>query len=212
MRSSTMKYTAWLLLLACLVTFALGIVAGFWRDDARAVAAPPLSLEGYLDEKLPEAPKETEKLKVDNFSCYVCHGNYEGEELVVSHGKEAIGCIDCHGESYAHRNDEDNVTPPDKMYPPETIDKMCAECHEEHVASARDVIERWRERCPEKTNPNEIVCTDCHYQHRLERRVVVWHKRTGEVIPRGKKEKEKGKEGEETTTEAPAGAAGKTGE
>jgi len=204
-----MKRAAWLLLSVCTVAFAFAYIADFSPDDARAVAAPPLSLDAYLDEKLPEAPKEKEKLKVDNFSCYVCHGNYEGEELVVSHGKEAIGCIDCHGESYAHRNDEDNITPPDKMYPPETIDAMCGDCHDDHIASARDVIERWRERCPEKTNPNQIVCTDCHYQHRLKRRVVVWHKRTGEVIPRD--ESAETKETKETTTEAPAGATGKPG-
>jgi len=197
-----MKYSAWLILLACFMVFAFGYV--FSRDDARAIAAPPLSLDAYLDEKLPEAPKEKVKLKVDNFSCYVCHGNYDGEELVVSHGKEAIGCIDCHGKSYPHRNDEDNITPPDKMYPLDTVDKMCADCHDEHFASARKVIERWQERCPEKTDPKGIVCTDCHYQHRLNRRTVVWHKTTGEVIPREKKK-------EEEPTKAPAAEASKTG-
>ena len=203
MRDSTMKYTAWLILLACSVVFAFGYVADFSRDDARAIAAPPLSLDAYLDEKLPEAPKEKVKLKVDNFACHVCHGNYDGEELVVSHGKEAIGCIDCHGKSYAHRNDEDNITPPDKMYPLDTVDKMCADCHDEHIASARKVIERWQERCPEKPDPKGIVCTDCHYQHRLERRMVVWNKKTGEVILREKKKEE--------TTKAPAAEASKTG-
>lgn len=203
-----MKYSAWLLLLACFVVFAFGYVADFSSDDARAVAAPPLSLDGYLDEKLPEAPKDKVKLKVDNFACYVCHGNYDGEELVVSHGKEAIGCVDCHGKSYDHRNDEDNITPPDKMYPLETIDKMCGDCHDEHFASARDVIERWRERCPEKTDPKQIVCTDCHYQHRLEQRVVVWNKKTGEVILREQRESLKAGE---ATTKAPAAEPAKTG-
>ncbi|HUT95145.1 MAG TPA: ammonia-forming cytochrome c nitrite reductase subunit c552 [Thermoguttaceae bacterium] len=198
-----MKHAAWLVSLVGLAVFALVYVADFSRDDARAVAAPPLSLDGLLDEKLPEAPKEKEKLKVDNFACYVCHGNYDGEELVVSHGKEGTGCIDCHGKSYAHRNDEDNVTPPDKMYPLDAVDKMCADCHDEHIASARKVIERWQERCPEKADPKGIVCTDCHYQHRLQRRTVVWNKKTGEVILREKKKEE--------TTKAPAAEASKTG-
>ena len=183
-----MKYAAWLSLLSLVAVFALGYFVDFSGDDVRAIAAPPLSLDGFMDEKLPEAPKEKVKLKVDNFACYVCHGNYDGEELVVSHGKEGTGCIDCHGKSYAHRNDEDNITPPDKMYPLEAVDKMCGDCHDEHIAPAREVILRWQERCPEKTDPQGIVCTDCHYQHRLKRRTVVWNKKTGEVILRQEKD------------------------
>lgn len=181
-----MKHAAWLTLLMILAVALLGSLSDLRPDADRAVAAPPLSLEGYMDEKLPEAPKEKVKLKVDNFACYVCHGNYEGEELVVSHGKEAVGCIDCHGKSYAHRNDEDNITPPDKMYPLSAVDKMCATCHDEHDAPARKVLARWQERCASKTDPSEIVCTDCHYQHRLQRRTVRWDKNTGEVLPREK--------------------------
>ena len=172
------------MLLVSAVLF-LGSVAGFSGDDARAVAAPPpLPIEKYLHETLPEAPVDKPKLKVDNFACYVCHGNYDGEELVVEHGMEKIGCIDCHGESLDHRNDEDNITPPGKMYPLEEVDKMCGACHHKHNVSAREVIERWQQRCPEKTNPKKIVCTDCHFQHRLQRRTVRWNKKTGEVIVR----------------------------
>jgi formate-dependent nitrite reductase cytochrome c552 subunit len=103
---------------------------------------------------------------------------------VVQHGLDEIGCIDCHGKSFAHRDDEDNITPPDKMYPREAVDKMCADCHEDHDARARDVIQRWRERCPEITDPERIVCTDCHGRHRLQLRTVRWNKRTGEVLSR----------------------------
>ncbi|OHB84395.1 MAG: hypothetical protein A2V98_17380 [Planctomycetes bacterium RBG_16_64_12] len=153
-------------------------------DGAGALAAPPLSLDGYLDEKLPEAPKKDAAVKVDNSACYVCHGNYEEEELVVSHGKEKTGCIDCHGESLAHRNDEDNVVPPDKMYALSDVNQMCAKCHDTHNAPARKVLERWRERCPAKTSAGEIVCTDCHYRHRLAFRTVWWDKKTGKLIVR----------------------------
>ncbi len=48
-----------------------------------------------------------------------------------------MGCIDCHGQSFPHRNDEDNITPPDKMYPLDEIEKMCADCHDGHDAAAR---------------------------------------------------------------------------
>ncbi len=186
-----MKYAAWVILLSLSLILVLGYLVDFSGDHARALAAPPpLDISKYLDEKLPEAPKEKVDLKVDNFACYVCHGNYDGEEMVVSHGVEAIGCIDCHGKSYEHRNDEDNITPPDKMYPLEAVDKMCAVCHDMHDAPARKVLEKWQERCPEKTDPKEIVCTDCHYQHRLDRRTVRWDKKTGELIFKDEKQDE----------------------
>lgn len=186
-----MKHAGWLWLLPVFVIVVCGYWAGFSGDDAQAVAAPPLSLEGYLDEKLPEAsPKKTE-LKVDNFACYVCHGNYDGEQLVVTHGKEKIGCIDCHGQSHPHRNDEDNVTPPEKMYVPQDVDKMCGTCHKNHDVAAVDVIAHWQERCSAETDPQKIVCTDCHGNHRLRLRTVWWDKKTGKLIVRTEGERTK---------------------
>ena len=38
--------------------------------------------------------------------------------MVAVHAKENVGCMKCHGASRAHRNDEDNVTAPDKMFAP----------------------------------------------------------------------------------------------
>ena len=73
------------------------------------------------------ATKNTVKINVDNSACYVCHANYESEGLVIEHGIEEIGCVDCHGESTDHRNDEDNVTPPDIMYPLGSIDEKCGD-------------------------------------------------------------------------------------
>lgn len=118
----------------------------------------------------------------DNSSCFVCHGNYSEEELATTHAKSNVGCIKCHGESLAHRNDENNTTPPDTMYPASAIDSACLDCHDDHDASARDVLARWRERCPEKTDPATVVCTDCHGHHRLTRRTVRWNKETKELI------------------------------
>ena len=130
-------------------------------------------------------PGETAKPKADNFACYVCHANYEDEPMVVSHAKEDVGCVKCHGESIAHRNDEDNVTPPDIMYPQEAIDKACAECHDTHDAPAVKIVIRWQERCPGKEDPSQIVCTDCHGEHRLKSRTVRWDKKTGRLLARG---------------------------
>jgi hypothetical protein len=182
-----MKHAAWMTLLVVAAALVSGYVADFGSREVRAVAAPPLKLDAYLDEKLPEAPKKKSEMKVDNFACYVCHGNYEDEELVLSHGKEEVGCIDCHGKSYPHRNDEDNITPPDKMYPLDTIEEMCGDCHDTHDAPAAKVLARWQERCPAKKDPKQIVCTDCHYKHRLERRTVRWDKKTGRVLSRDEK-------------------------
>ena len=153
-------------------------------EEKQRAKAPPLSLEGLLDEKLPEPPRKKVRLRVDNGACYVCHANYETESLVVTHGKEEIGCVDCHGPSAEHRNDEDNITPPDILYPQDQVDKMCSQCHETHDAPARNVVGRWQQRCPEKTDPEELICTDCHYEHRLATRVVRWDKRTRALLLR----------------------------
>jgi hypothetical protein len=153
-------------------------------QDAARPKPPPLSLEGLLDEKLPEPPRRPLRMKVDNSSCYVCHDNYREELLVVSHGKEEIGCVYCHGESVDHRNDEDNATPPDVMFPQTAIEMQCRDCHDEHDVEAWKLVDRWQLRCPQKTSVEEIVCTDCHFQHRLERRVVEWNKITGELLRR----------------------------
>ena len=181
-----MKHAAWLIALTIAAGVTLGYLFGLPGEDFQAVAAPPLSLEGLLDEKLPEAPKDPVKLKADNQACYVCHGNYKEDELAVAHGKEDVGCADCHGKSYDHRDDEDNIIPPDVMFPAENIEKCCEECHKEHDAPAWKVVSRWQERCPSKTDPAELVCTDCHFDHRLKRRTVRWDKKTGEVLARQK--------------------------
>ena len=177
-----MKRAQWLLLSAVVAAAALVCLVCLTGDDARAVAAPPLSLEGYLDEKLPEAPTEQLKMKVDNQACYVCHDNYKEEKLVVRHGVEKVGCIDCHGKSFDHRDDEDNVTPPEVMYPREEINECCRDCHKEHDVSAAKVIAQWQERGLTKTDPKKLVCTDCHFRHRLKRRMVRWDKQTGKLL------------------------------
>jgi hypothetical protein len=125
----------------------------------------------------------------DNSRCQVCHLNLVMEELAVTHAKEDIGCADCHGDCDAHIDDESWAsggpgTPPEIMYPPERIDGACGECHETHDAPAKEVLQRWQERCPEKTDASGIVCTDCHGKHRLnpKLRKAWWDKKTGEPI------------------------------
>ena len=118
----------------------------------------------------------------DNQSCHVCHENYEEEPLAVTHAIEDVGCVGGHGESDDHRNDENNIIPPDVMYPRAEVETMCKECHDRgHKAEPRDVIKRWQERCA-KAELEAVNCTDCHFEHRLKSRVVVWNKKTGELI------------------------------
>jgi len=157
-------------------------MASLSGPDVQALAVPPLSLDGLRDEKLPEAPKEKVEVKADNSACYVCHGNYDGEPLALIHAKEDVGCVECHGESTDHRNDEDNITPPDVMYPADEIDEKCEECHDTHDVPAVKVIARWQKRCPSKTDAGQLVCTDCHGQHRLKNRTVRWDKKTRKLI------------------------------
>ncbi|MBC8870584.1 MAG: cytochrome c3 family protein [Planctomycetes bacterium] len=197
-----MKYAAPIMLLAAVVIVIFACLAGFSGGDKEAHAAPPLSLEGLLNEKLPDAPKEKVEVKADNSACYVCHANYDGEKLALIHAIDDVGCIECHGESLAHRDDEDNVTPPDVMYPADRIEEKCAECHDEHDVSAREVITRWQKRCPKKTNPSELVCTDCHGQHRLKLRTVRWDKKTRKLIIRKEETAKATSDAAETKTDS----------
>ena len=180
-----MKRTVWLtgLLFAAVLAFCL--MTGFSGPDMQAFAVPPLKLDGdLLNEKLPEPPAKKTKVKADNTACYVCHGNYNGEPFALIHAKADVACTKCHGKSFAHRNDEDNITPPEIMYAADQIDEACEKCHDTHDAPAKKVIARWQQCCLAKTNFNELVCTDCHGKHRLARRTVRWDKKTGKLIIR----------------------------
>jgi hypothetical protein len=153
------------------------------KKEEKSDGPPPLVVDEDAPLLLGGSKKPVEHTGADNSDCYVCHGNLEDEPMVKWHAKEDVGCTDCHGDSFDHADDENHVIPPDIMYWPERIDPACQECHEKHDAPARAVLARWQRRCPEKTDPNKIVCTDCHGQHRLANRRSTWNKSTGEFIP-----------------------------
>jgi hypothetical protein len=117
-----------------------------------------------------------------NTACFVCHANYRAEFLVVRHAKAGIGCTNCHGESLAHKNDENNTTPPEIMYPGEKIDPFCRGCHTAHDVSPGKVVARGMERGLDKVDPDKIVCTHCHGDHRMKVRTVIWDKSSGELL------------------------------
>jgi formate-dependent nitrite reductase cytochrome c552 subunit len=133
----------------------------------------------------PKTANPAKRSPANNGACLVCHANYEDEPMAACHAKEGTGCMDCHGQSWAHRNDEGNVTPPDVLYPAAKIDVACKKCHEDHNAPAVKVIARWQERCPAKTKPSQVVCTDCHGEHRLKFRTVRWDKETRKLLDPG---------------------------
>jgi hypothetical protein len=148
----------------------------------------------------------------ENAACFVCHANYQSEFLANSHARANISCFNCHGESSAHQNDENNITAAEILYSADKIDPFCRGCHKTHDISPRDIIAdwmkkkaekkntscegchqsndippgkvvaRWKEVALDKTNPGQIVCTDCHGDHRMKVRTVIWDKNSGKLL------------------------------
>ena len=180
---------------------------------------PPLVVDTSAPLLLDEPTEEEEafaaattQAAVENTACFVCHANYKTESLVDCHVKVNIGCVNCHGQSSAHQNDENNITPPETMYSADKIDPFCQSCHEAHDIPPKKIIANWAKKirdkadsscrgCHEdddvppekvvvlwtqrgldKTDPNEIVCTDCHGDHRMKVRTVIWDKRSGKLL------------------------------
>jgi hypothetical protein len=172
-----------------LTAAALSTAVSAENQDEASSGPPPLVIDKeapLLLEEPTEAEKRSLKSKPQRFpgndACFVCHMNYKEEALANRHAEANVGCVECHGTSYPHRNDENNITPPDIMYPADQIDASCVKCHTTHDAPAVQVIVRWIERCAAKRDPKALVCTDCHGNHRLKIRTVRWDKRTGKLV------------------------------
>ena len=180
------KHCAWIAA-GVMVAMASWFAVAANESVGTAKRPPPLKVDKTSPLLLEEPPPSTgsvdpEKPRADNNACFVCHSNFQDELIVTAHAKEDIGCIKCHGSSVAHRNDEDNVTAPDKMFASARIDKSCRKCHEDHNASVRKVIKMFQARFPPNTDPKNVVCTDCHGEHRLKVRSVHWDKNTGKLL------------------------------
>jgi hypothetical protein len=195
----------WYLVLASVAlvgAFSTTAQRPLWESSARAqekqdeqqppeqppAALPPLTVDTDSPLMLEEAQEQSQRDKplapsvAENAACFVCHDNFQEEQLVTQHGDGDVGCVDCHGKSYDHRNDETNTTPPDVMFPRQKIDAACVECHDTHDAPAAEVVARLRERLPRLSQSQELVCTDCHGHHRLTLRTVVWDRTTRELL------------------------------
>jgi len=169
-----------LIALACFLVPAVADVAAGSLGLRQAAAAEPASepandstdsasLESSSDDDDEEDEEEEEFLDPmgPNAACYVCHMTFIFEELSKEHLKEKVTCVECHGVSAAHANDEDiGATKPDKMYKRCEINPSCRKCHKEHDAKPEEVVARWIKIGSPKQEP---VCTDCHGTHKIER-------------------------------------------
>ncbi len=145
-----------------------------------------------LGVKVVSAPeKKAASSFVANSFCLACHLDFDEEELALKHEILGIGCERCHGESFRHRSDEANITPPEIMYPKERINPSCMSCHPRHdIRDTKDhqpILEAGLSSFEEATPVGENVkkyCTDCHgSKHRVMRvRTVYWDKATGALL------------------------------
>ena len=134
---------------------------------------------GRGEDSEPAGPTAAAKGPADNSRCHVCHVNYEDDELAVTHAKAGIGCEACHGRCDAHCADEDNVTPPDRMYPRVKVGAFCMQCHP--LVKLVDVAEH--KPVLASIEANKKRCTECHGDHVMAERVVRWDKGTGKLLP-----------------------------
>jgi len=157
------------------------------RGKARLTSAITVQFVGVLAFSLltglGRAEAETSKATVDpvsvNAACYVCHMAFVHEKISEVHLKAKVTCIDCHGMSAGHANDENiGATRPDITYERRQVDLMCGKCHRGHDVPAVQVVRRFVER--KLTNPL-VVCTDCHGTHWIE--PPAQGERTGRIIP-----------------------------
>ena len=144
-------------------------------DTAIVRSATLQSPHPLIERDVPiKKPREPKAPLVDNLRCYACHATLEDEPLVAFHAGGGVSCEKCHGASKVHTNDEDNLTAPEIMYPPERIAAACWECHPE--------VKPPKGFQPPVAEDAKKTCTECHFQHRLLRRDRVWDKSTGKLL------------------------------
>lgn len=136
-------------------------------------------------EKLEEHAKE--QFFTANSFCSACHYGFEEEQLALDHQLAGIGCERCHGESERHRSDEDNITPPELMYPKSKINPTCMMCHPRHYikdVQAHEAMLAGAETIfDSEADSKKIYCTNCHGMgHRVSVPRVRWNKATGELL------------------------------
>ncbi len=124
------------------------------------------------------SPSNTAKpAKANNSACFVCHVNFQEEELAVAHARIGVGCAQCHGKSRAHTDDESNVIPPEILFPKAKVNAACLKCH------AREKLSEVHKTFLAGADVKNKYCTDCHGNHRINHRTRFWDKETGKLLP-----------------------------
>ncbi|MDD4870406.1 MAG: cytochrome c3 family protein [Kiritimatiellae bacterium] len=174
---------------AVLMRIAVWLIIGFILGGALQGAPPPLKVDKsaplLLDEPVQakSGSKKTAKQPLTPKSmCYDCHGTYQDDPFSVTHVNKGILCVECHGESEAHKSDEGNITPPEVMYPRDAIMAKCRECHTIRNVVVFTNIVRRHDGSLRRIKTNDVVCTDCHGRHLMNVRTVHWDKKTGKLV------------------------------
>jgi hypothetical protein len=162
-----------------------------WQET-RTVAWDSKSTQNVTAAQAAQDPgKEPAESFVANPYCKACHLDFDEEELALQHEIWGIGCERCHGESFRHRSDEANITPPEIMYPKERINPSCMSCHpRQEIQDTKDhqpILEAGLSTFEEATPAGKDAkkyCTDCHgSKHRVMRvRATDWDKATGALL------------------------------
>ena len=169
------------------VTVVGFIVSSLFLFTASCSLEKKASDDSTLKQTENQASQEKTKKEtfVANQFCAACHYGFGNEELARKHERAGIGCERCHGESERHRSDEDNITPPEIMYPKQRINPTCMMCHPraeiKHVSSHMSLL-AGAETIFDKSTKRKY-CTDCHAKdHRIRVRSIRWNKATGELL------------------------------
>jgi hypothetical protein len=107
------------------------------------------------------AEAETLQRRDGASSCAVCHVDATDQWTGTVHDRSAVGCVECHGPSHGHVEDENNEVLPDEVFVRADVDRLCAECHR---CGRTPVTSNQAASLPHVTPP---VCTDCHTAHRF---------------------------------------------
>jgi hypothetical protein len=134
-------------------------LASVHRSRAGEAPRPPVA---------PPAPVIDIEQLGQNAACYVCHTTFVKEELAKVHLANKVTCVQCHGLSEKHANDENiGATKPDMLYPRAAVDGSCQKCHEDHDVPAQRVVARFLER--KLPTDRAVICTECHGTHKIDR-------------------------------------------
>ena len=161
-----------------ILALGAGVAALLACLEWATAAAPPLSIEDLLHEEIPKAEKRAETPQVDNGACYVCHGNYDGEPLVLAHAERLAASTA--GPRTTTATTRTTSRRPISCTAP-TRSPRCAKCHETHDAPAQGDCTMARAR-PFEDRSDKLVCTDC--RGTVKFRTVWWNKKTREVFVR----------------------------